>query len=116
MTLLGADRRLADVTDNEIGHALTELWGDLAPATWNRNRAALASWLTWCRTKKHWSAVSTPAEAERRKEAPDDARTVAKTNLHRLLLRHDIPRRERPSGACRALALSSAARGRDAGH
>ncbi|MGW4667196.1 tyrosine-type recombinase/integrase, partial [Streptosporangium sandarakinum] len=30
--LLGRDRSLADVTDAEIGAALTELWGRCAPA------------------------------------------------------------------------------------
>ncbi|MEU7458653.1 site-specific integrase, partial [Streptosporangium roseum] len=52
--LLGRDRPLADVADAEIGAALTELWGMSAPATWNRNRAAVTSWLVWCQTKKHW--------------------------------------------------------------
>ncbi|MEV4181865.1 site-specific integrase [Streptosporangium canum] len=35
------------------------------------------------------------AEAERRKEVPDDTRAVAKTTLHRLLSRRDIPLREK---------------------
>ncbi|WP_205314899.1 hypothetical protein [Nonomuraea lactucae] len=48
----GGDRLLADVADTEIGDALTALWGGCAPATWNRNRAAIASWLTWCTAKK----------------------------------------------------------------
>jgi hypothetical protein len=67
----GRDRRLADVTDAEIGHALIELWGGCAPATWNRNRAAVSSWLTWCATKKRWAAPSVPADAERRRENVD---------------------------------------------
>ncbi|MEV7010859.1 hypothetical protein [Streptosporangium sp. NPDC051022] len=66
IALLGRDRTLADVTDTEIGSALTELWGGRAPATWNRNRAAVTSWLLWCQTKKHWAAPSVPADAERR--------------------------------------------------
>lgn len=53
IALLGRDRPLADVTDTEIGAALTELWGGRAPATWNRNRAAITSWLLWCQTQKH---------------------------------------------------------------
>ncbi|MEV3986862.1 hypothetical protein [Nonomuraea sp. NPDC049758] len=52
IALLGRDRPFADVADTEIGAALTELWGRCAPATWNRNRAAVTSWLTWCQTKK----------------------------------------------------------------
>ncbi|MGJ6969182.1 hypothetical protein ACSDR0_45560 [Streptosporangium sp. G11] len=49
--ILGTERRLADVADTEVGAALKELWGESAAATWNRNRAAVASWLTWCQTK-----------------------------------------------------------------
>ncbi|GAA5772551.1 tyrosine recombinase XerC [Streptosporangium roseum] len=90
IALLGRDRPLA-----EIGAALAELWGMSAPATWNRNRAAVTSWLVWCQTKKHWAAPSVPAEAERRKESADETRAVAKTTLHRLLSRRDIPLRER---------------------
>jgi hypothetical protein len=41
-------RKLAGVHDDEIADALTELWGDAKPATWNRNRAAVGSWLAWC--------------------------------------------------------------------
>jgi integrase len=92
---LGRDRPLAEVADAEIGAALTELWGGRAPATWNRNRAAVTSWLTWCHTKKHWPAPSVPADAERRKENADETRAVAKTTIHRLLSRRDIPLREK---------------------
>ncbi|WP_246645069.1 site-specific integrase [Nonomuraea ceibae] len=93
-TLLGRDRPLADVTDAEIGAALTEQWGISAPATWC-NRAAVTSWLAWCRTKKHWPAPSVPADVERRKESADETRAVAKTTIQRLLSRRDIPLREK---------------------
>ncbi|GAA1512917.1 site-specific integrase [Sphaerisporangium rubeum] len=83
IVLLGRDRPLA------------ELWGRCAPATWNRNRAAITSWLLRCQTKKHWAAPSLPADAERRKEAADETRAVAKTTIHRLLSRRDIPLREK---------------------
>ncbi|WP_433234962.1 hypothetical protein ACQPYK_24425 [Streptosporangium sp. CA-135522] len=76
--LLGRDRPLAEVGDAELGAALTELWGRCAPATWNRNRAAVTSWLIWCQAKKHWAVPSVPAEAERRKESADETRAVAK--------------------------------------
>ncbi|MEU7990633.1 hypothetical protein AB0B56_37835 [Streptosporangium canum] len=91
IALLGRDRPLAEVTDAEIA----ELWGRCAPATWNRNRAAITSWLVWCQTKKHWAAPSIPAEAERRKESADETRAVAKTTIHRLLSRRDLPLREK---------------------
>ncbi|MEV7803157.1 tyrosine-type recombinase/integrase [Microbispora sp. NPDC088329] len=69
--------------------------GTCAPAIWNRNRAAITSWLTWCQTKKHWAAPSVPADAERRKETADETRAVAKTTIHRLLSRRDVPLREK---------------------
>ncbi|MFI6742269.1 tyrosine-type recombinase/integrase [Nonomuraea sp. NPDC050451] len=90
MTVLGRDQPLA-----EIGTALADLWGASAPATWNRNRAAVASWLTWCQTKKHWAASAVQTDAERRKESADETRAVAKTTIHRLLSRRDISLRER---------------------
>ncbi|MFI7047543.1 tyrosine-type recombinase/integrase [Streptosporangium sandarakinum] len=92
---LGHTRPLAEVADAEIGHALAALWGASAPATWNRNRAAVTSWLLWCQTKKHWAAPSVPADAERRKENADQTRAVAQSNIYRLLSRRDIPLRER---------------------
>ncbi|GLW13113.1 hypothetical protein Misp01_82410 [Microtetraspora sp. NBRC 13810] len=60
IALLGRDRPLAEIADAEIGQALAELWGTSAPPTWNRNRAAVASWLTWCQTKKHWAGAVGP--------------------------------------------------------
>ena len=42
-------RRLAEIPDDEIAGALTGLWGDAKPATWNRNRAAVGSWLATVR-------------------------------------------------------------------
>jgi hypothetical protein len=97
VALLGVDRLLAD---DEVGAALSQPRGTCAPATWNRNRAAVASWLTWCRTKKRWTAPSVSADVERRKEAPDETWAVAKTTIHRLLSRRDVPLREKT--LCRA--------------
>ncbi|MEU4234419.1 tyrosine-type recombinase/integrase [Nonomuraea sp. NPDC026600] len=59
------------------------------------NRAAVASWLSWCRSVKRWAAPSVPGEAERSREHPDETRAVPKTTLHRLLSRRDIPLREK---------------------
>lgn len=91
----GGARRLADVTDTEIGDALATLWGASKPATWNRNRAAVSSWLTWCQAKKKWAAPAVPADAERRREHVDHTKAVGKTKIQRLLSRRDIPLRER---------------------
>jgi hypothetical protein len=45
---LGADRPLAEVSGEELAGLLEQLWGQRAPATWNRNRGAVAAWLSWC--------------------------------------------------------------------
>ncbi|GAA2168022.1 tyrosine-type recombinase/integrase [Actinomadura napierensis] len=95
VALLGGARPLAEVADAEIGAALAELWGEAKPATWNRNRAAVASWLTWCQTRKRWAAPSVPADCERRRENVDATKAVARTTLHRLLSRRDVPLREK---------------------
>ncbi|MFD1932256.1 hypothetical protein ACFSKW_12300 [Nonomuraea mangrovi] len=64
IALLGRDRLLAEVSDAEIGAALTELWGSSAPATWNRNRAAITSWLAWVPDQE---ALGRPVSPSRRR-------------------------------------------------
>jgi integrase len=92
---LGPNRALADVDDEEIGTALTTLWGSAAPSTWNRNRATVASWLSWCRTKARWAAPAVPPDCERRHEPDDATRAVTKPVIERICTRRDIPLRER---------------------
>ncbi|MEV6154614.1 hypothetical protein AB0L53_30115 [Nonomuraea sp. NPDC052129] len=50
---LGEHRPLAAVADDEIGEALEALWGGAAVNTWNARRAAVLSWLAWCRDRGH---------------------------------------------------------------
>ncbi|MGH3847264.1 MAG: site-specific integrase, partial [Pseudonocardiaceae bacterium] len=64
--LIGAERELAGVENTDVGDALSELWGTARPATWNRNRAAVSSWLAWCTHKQKWAAPGLPASLERR--------------------------------------------------
>jgi hypothetical protein len=45
---LGASRPLAEVSGEELAGLLDQLWGQRAPATWNRNRGAVTAWLSWC--------------------------------------------------------------------
>ncbi|MEW1840477.1 hypothetical protein AB0392_21250 [Nonomuraea angiospora] len=92
---LGPDRALADVADEEIAVALTALWGTAKPATWNRNRAAVGSWLTWCAAKQHWTAPILPDSAERRRENNDDTKAVSRSRIDRLCRRRDVPVREK---------------------
>lgn len=93
--LLGAYRALVDVDDDEIGAAITKLWANSAPTTWNRNRAAVASWLTWCSAKQKWSAPTLPPTCERRKEPDDQTKAVDRAVIDRICTRRDIPLRER---------------------
>ena len=90
---LGADRALADVEDSEIGDALDGLWGSAKPATWNRNRAAVGSWLAWCAGKQHWRSPALPGSAERRRENHDDTKAVSRSRIDRLC--RDVPLREK---------------------
>ena len=91
----GMARQLAAVPGNEIADALRRLWGDRTPATWNRNRAALASWLNWCATRKRRPAPQLPGDAERRREHSDRTRALPRGRVDRLLSRRDIPLREK---------------------
>jgi len=95
IAVLGPGRLLTDVSDDEVGAAAVQLWGGRAEATWNRNRAAIGSWLTWCQARKRWPAPSVPADCERRREHPGQARAVPKAAIERLLTRRDIPLREK---------------------
>ena len=93
---LGPDRPLAAVPGDEIAAALGRLWGGRAPATWNRNRAAVVSWLTWCASRKRWPTPQLPGDAERRKEHSDATRALSpRARIERLLSRRDIPLREK---------------------
>lgn len=84
---LDPDRALADVEGSEIADALTELWGHAKPATWNRNRAAVGSWRTWCADKQHWTAPKLPPSAERQRENNDDTKAVSRSRIDRLCRR-----------------------------
>ena len=43
LAALGASRPLAEVSGEELAGLLEQLWGQRAPATWNRNRGAVAA-------------------------------------------------------------------------
>ena len=88
-------RQLADVDDGEIADALETLWGDAAASTWNRNRAAVGSWLAWCHTVKRWPAPALPPDCERRAEHADHTHELPKRAIDRQLSRRDIRLREK---------------------
>jgi integrase len=93
--VIGPSRALASIEDEEVADALTELWGSAKPATWNRNRAAVGSWLTWCTDKQHWTAPRMPASAERQREPEDTTQAVSRSRIDRLCRRRDVPLREK---------------------
>jgi len=92
---LGPYRQLAAVPGDEVAAALRRLWGERAPARWNRNRAAVVSWLNWCASRKRRPTPKLPPDAERRKEHADTTRALPRARIERLLSRRDIPLREK---------------------
>ena len=91
---LGRDQPLAAVTDDELAAAASQLWGALAPRTWNRHLATIGSFLAWCR-RHGWPAGNLKLRADRRPEPGDDSRAIPLPELERLWARADIPLRER---------------------
>ena len=102
----GRDRPLAGITDEELDSAAGQLWGSLAPRTWNRHLATVGSFLAWCR-RHGWPAGNLELRADRRAAAEDDTRAIPLPELERLWARPDIPLRER---ALWRLLYDSAAR------
>ncbi|GAA4973907.1 site-specific integrase [Yinghuangia aomiensis] len=91
---LGEARPLASVADDEVGQALELRWGGAAVNTWNARRAAVLSWLGWCREHGH-TAPAVPAWAKRL-PPPDSATPVrSKTAIDRLIARREVGLREK---------------------
>jgi len=91
---LGAERRLADVGQDELAEAMRTLWAQAAPATWNQRRAAVGSWLAWC-AKNGYPAPTMPTSLERRPEHADETRALERPAIQRQLTRKDVPLREK---------------------
>jgi len=92
---LGAGRELADISDDEIAAVLNALWATAKESTWNRNRAAMNAWLSWCRDHRRWLAPTVPVSCERRKEHVDATKDLSKAAIERQLSRRDVPLREK---------------------
>ena len=107
---LGRDRPLAGVADEELAGAAGELWGHLAPRTWNRHVATVRSFMSWCRDHG-WPAGNLHLAADRRPVPADDSKAIPLPQLERLWGNRDIPLRER---ALWRLLYDSAARAEDA--
>ena len=78
----------------ELAGLLEQLWGQCAPAIWNRNRGAVAAWLSWCAASRLPAPVL-PASAERRREHLNATRAVPRPAIDRALSRRDVPLREK---------------------
>ncbi len=91
---IGGGVVLSDVSDQQLAQAVQGLWGQRAPATWNRNRAAVAAWLTWCQ-RARLTAPSLPASTERRREPADHTRALNQVTLERAISGRDVPLREK---------------------
>ncbi|SHM53242.1 site-specific integrase [Cryptosporangium aurantiacum] len=91
---LGGHRPLTEIGEEELTTALRGLWGSAAAATWNRNRAAVAGWLAWCRARGE-DAPTMPDAVERRPDETDPTAILPREAIERLLLRPDLPLRER---------------------
>jgi integrase len=92
---LGAARELADIADDEIAAVLQARWATAGESTWNRNRAAVNAWLTWCRDRQRWPAPAVPASCERRKEHVDATKDLSKAAIERQVSRRDVSLREK---------------------
>lgn len=92
---LGPHRPLAGVRSAEISLVLAQAWGSTAPTTWNHRRRIVRAWLNWCRQDKAWSAPEFPADLMRRQEDAAANRASARSHIDELLIRPDLPLRER---------------------
>jgi integrase len=92
---LGASRPLADISNDDIGAVLNREWASAHESTWNRNRAAVNAWLTWCGERQRWPAPAVPGSCERRKEHVDATKDLPKAAIERQLSRRDVPLREK---------------------
>jgi integrase len=91
---LGPERRSADVFDDELDSAFTELWSEAAPAGWNLRRAAVKSWSDWCRRNQYHVPSLTPG-LERQTETVDETKALPRAAIERQLTRRDVPLREK---------------------
>jgi integrase len=91
---LGSDRALVEVPGDDLAEVLETTWGGASPATWNRNRAAVSSFLAWC-AKNPYPAPVLPPSLERRAEHPDETKALPRGAIERQLSRRDVPLREK---------------------
>jgi integrase len=91
---LGPDRLLTELSTDELAGMFATAWGQAGAATWNRNRAAVSSWLSWC-AKNRWTTPTLPSVLERRPERVDHTKALPRAAIERQLARRDVPLREK---------------------
>jgi integrase len=92
--VLGPETILAAIDAEYLEHAATQAWGRLGPATWNRNVAALNSFLRWSSAGRDPQA-SSARHLPRRREPADRSRAIPYGQLERLWSREGLPLREK---------------------
>jgi hypothetical protein len=76
---LAGEAALAALTGDELTGALTSVWGDAAPATWNQKLSIARAWLSWCH-RQAWCAAPERllAALDRRREPEDTTRALSR--------------------------------------
>ncbi|MFD2010331.1 sigma-70 family RNA polymerase sigma factor [Streptomyces narbonensis] len=85
---LGDQQPLASLTADQVTRVFTTAWGEAAPATWNRHRAAARSFGAWA------SLDDLTAGLDRRTETRPRARPLDPAQLDALWSLPDLPLRE----------------------
>ena len=91
---LGTQTPLDALEVEHLEHAAVELWGGLAPATWNRNVAVLKSFLRWSSPDGELPR-GLRRQLARRREPADRTRAIPYAQLDKLWSREGVPLREK---------------------
>jgi len=87
---LGADRPLGTLTADELGAAVTDLWGGGKPRTWNQRLAVVGSFLAFAR-RRGWPAGDLALSLDRRRVKVDRTRVPTAAELERFWAKPGVP-------------------------
>ncbi|MCW2877165.1 MAG: polymerase subunit sigma-24 [Sphaerisporangium sp.] len=105
---LGDDTALPDVTACQVSEVFATAWGQAAPATWNRHRAAIRSFVSWAAGQdRGWITGDLADRLDRRPESRARTQPIERPCIEALWERRDVAPRER---ALWLLLYESAAR------